>query len=327
MTMNGRLEKEIKAEEKMQKKLADLPSIFSDFYYSMSNKSYLTCANYIDHVVDFMNFIADGKPNDLFYSTTTPLDINKYLNSIKTYKTKDEIKKTSDSALAARWSSLNAFYKFLFSNGYIQDNIVAKTERPKIKDEKKKEPLNTREIKKMAKNIDANTYHKNINRDKLIFALGITTGLRVSAISQLNIEDIDLKHNKLQVVEKGNKYRVVEFGENLNALFVAYLEDRQKYYGDLYTNALFISQKKQRITNVAIRNLLSKYAAQATDKHVSAHTLRRTSATQLYNKTGDIYLVGNHLGHADISTTKRYISIDEEKQKSKVVFMDNLIDK
>ena len=71
--------------------------------------------------------------------------------------------------------------------------------------------------------------------------------------------------------------------------------------------------------------MLAKYANGVTDKHVSAHTLRRTSASLLYNKTGDIYLVGNHLGHADISTTKRYISVDEEKQKSKIEFMDSVI--
>ena len=177
----------------------------------------------------------------------------------------------------------------------------------------------------MTININNNPYHKNVNRDKLIFSLGVTTGLRVSAISQLNIEDIDLEHNKLQVIEKGDKYRVVEFGNNLNEQFRLYLKDRTKYYKDVDTNALFISQKKQRLSNNAIRELLAKYADGVTDKHVSAHTLRRTSANLLYNKTGDIYLVGNHLGHADISTTKRYISVDEERQKSKVEFMDSII--
>jgi integrase/recombinase XerD len=88
---------------------------------------------------------------------------------------------------------------------------------------------------------------------------------------------------------------------------------------------LFLSQKKQRLSNNTIRELLGKYASGATDKHVSAHTLRRTSANLLYNKTGDIYLVGNHLGHADISTTKRYVSVDEERQKRKVEFMDSVI--
>lgn len=325
MGINGRLEKELQAEKKMKVRLSKLPPIFSDFYYSMSNKSYLTCSNYIDHVVDFMNFITDGEDNNTFYKNITPIDINKYISSIKTYNANGTIKKTSDSALAARWSSLNAFYKFLYLNGHVEENIVAKTERPRIKDEHKKPALTKKEIKSMAYNIDKNAYRKNINRDKLIFSLGISTGLRVSAISQLNVEDIDLEHNTLQVIEKGDKYRVIEFGDNLKDLFVAYLADRQKYFGDVTTNALFISQKKQRITNAAIRNLLAKYANGATDKHVSAHTLRRTSANQLYNKTGDIYLVGNHLGHADISTTKRYISVDEEKQKNKINFMDSII--
>lgn len=323
--MNGRLEKELIAEEKMKFKLESLPPIFNDFYYFMSNKSYLTCANYIEHVTDFMNFITHHNPNNDFYLNVSPIDINKYMASIKTYKTKTGIKRTSDSALAARWSSLNAFYKFLCLSGLAQENIVSKTERPRIKDEKKKPALNRKEIKSMATNIEHNPYHKNVNRDKLIFSLGVTTGLRVSAISQLNVTDIDLNHNTLQVIEKGDKYRVIEFGDNLHTQFQAYLDDREKYYGHLETDALFVSQKQQRISNNTIRELLAKYANGVTDKHVSAHTLRRTSANLLYNKTGDIYLVGHHLGHADISTTKRYISVDEEKQKSKVEFMDSVI--
>jgi len=324
--INGRLEKELKAEEKMKIKLSKLPSVFSDFYYSLSNKSYLTCENYIDHIVDFMNFVTNNNPSNDFYNNISIIDINKYMTSIKTYKTKTgDIKRTSDSALAARWSSLNAFYKFLYLAGLTKENIVAKTERPKIKDEKKKPALTTKEIKHMTTNISKSPYHKNVNRDRLIFSLGVTTGLRVSAISQLNIEDIDLEHNTLQVIEKGDRYRVIEFGDNLREQFKVYLNDRKKYYGQLDTNALFISQKKQRISNNSIRELLTKYANGATNKHVSAHTLRRTSANLLYNKTGDIYLVGSHLGHADISTTKRYISVDEERQKSKVQFMDSVI--
>ena len=323
--MNGRLEKELLAEEKMKVRLSALPEVFSDFYYFMSNKSYLTCENYVEHVVDFMNFITGNKHNNDFYINVTPIDINKYMASIKTYKTRTGIKRTSDSALAARWSSLNAFYKFLCLSGFVDENVVSKTERPRIKDERKKPALTKKEVQSMTVNINRNPYHKNVNRDKLIFSLGVTTGLRISAISQLNVEDVDLEHNTLQVIEKGDKYRVVEFGDNLKEQFKAYLIDREKNYGHLDTSAMFLSQKKQRLSNNTIRELLAKYAHGATDKHVSAHTLRRTSANLLYNKTGDIYLVGNHLGHADISTTKRYISVDEEKQKNKVAFMDSVI--
>lgn len=323
--INGRLERELKADEKMKVKLSTLPAIFNDFYYFLSNKSYLTRENYIDHVVDFMHFMSQGKNVSDFYSTVRPIDISKYMDSIKTYKTPTGLKKTSDSALAARWSSLNSFYKFLYLTGAVAENIMSKTERPKVKDERKKPALSRKEVKSMANNIDKNPYHKNVNRDKLIFSLGVTTGLRVSAISQLNIEDIDLEHNTLQVIEKGDKYRTIEFGDNLKQQLQMYLAERHKYYGNLDTNALFVSQKKQRISNNTIRELLAKYADGATSKHVSAHTLRRTSANLLYNKTGDIYLVGNHLGHADISTTKRYISIDEERQKNKIEFMDNVI--
>lgn len=323
--MNGRLENELKAEEKMKIRLSKLPNVFSDFYYYMSNKSYLTKYNYIEHVYDFMKFITNEENNNKFYEKVTTIDISRYMTSIRTYDDGNGIKRKSDSSMAARWSSLNAFYSFLYNNNMIKENIMLKIERPKIKDEKKKPALTSREIKHMKQQIDKNPYHKNINRDKLIFSLGVSTGLRVSAISQLNIEDVDLENKRIQVIEKGDRYRVIEFGDNLKELFQEYLKDRKKYFGEIDSNAMFLSQKKSRITNNAIRNLLAKYANGVTDKHVSAHTLRRTSANHLYNKTGDIYLVGNHLGHADISTTKRYISVDEEKQKNKVNFMDSII--
>jgi len=325
MATNGRIEKELKSEIKMKIKLSGLPKIFEDFYYFMGNKSYLTKENYLGQIEDFMNFITEGIPSEDFYKNVSLVDINRYMMSLRVYTQNGETRRRSDSAMALRWSSLNAFFNFLALSGMIETNIVSKTDRPKIRDEHKKPSLTKKEISKMSSNIDNGNYHKNITRDKLIFSLGICTGLRVSAISQLNIDDIDLRNNRLQVIEKGDKYRVIEFGDNLHVLLEKYLEERNKYFPGIQTNALFISQKKQRITNNAIRNLLTKYANGATDKHVSAHTLRRTSANQLYSKTGDIYLVGNHLGHSDISTTKRYISIDEDKQKNKIAFMDTII--
>ena len=74
--MNGRLEKELKAEEKMKTRLSQLPSVFTDFYYYMSNKSYLTKYNYIEHVNDFMEFITNGERNNKFYENITSIDIS-----------------------------------------------------------------------------------------------------------------------------------------------------------------------------------------------------------------------------------------------------------
>ena len=141
--MNGRLEKELKAEEKMKIRLANLPDVFTNFYYYMSNKSYLTKYNYIEHVVDFMDFITNGENNNEFYEKITSIDINRYMSSIRTYDNGNGIKRKSDSSMAARWSSLNAFYSFLYNNNMIKENIMLKIERPKIKDEKKKPALTT----------------------------------------------------------------------------------------------------------------------------------------------------------------------------------------
>ena len=92
--LNGRLEKELKSEKKMQEKLSELPQIFTDFYYYLSNKSYLRRYNYINHIKDFMEFLTKGNSVETFYTNVTAFDINRYMASIKTYETKNGIKKT-----------------------------------------------------------------------------------------------------------------------------------------------------------------------------------------------------------------------------------------
>ena len=83
--MNGRLEKELKSESKMKKKLSGLPDIFTEFYYWLAgeDKSYTTLSNYISHNVDFMNYVTDEEQNDEFYLNVRPSDVNRYMASLR----------------------------------------------------------------------------------------------------------------------------------------------------------------------------------------------------------------------------------------------------
>ena len=83
--MNGRLEKELQSNDRMQKKLCKLPSIFTEFYFYLEGegKSYTTIANYINHNVDFMDFITNGEHNDEFFVNVKPMDINRYMASLR----------------------------------------------------------------------------------------------------------------------------------------------------------------------------------------------------------------------------------------------------
>jgi site-specific recombinase XerC len=201
---------------------------------------------------------------------------------------------------------------------------MEQTFRPSCKQERHVTFLSEEEIKQCLDNVHENCTEKFINRDICIISLGVSIGLRVSAITQINLEDIDFDTNTIKVIEKGNKYRVMNFGSNLRQKLVAWIEDRNKYFGDVDTNALFISRKKNRISVSAVEDMITKYTKNI-GKHITPHKLRATCATNLYKKTGDIYMVAEQLGHANIATSKIYTEIDHDLKIKATNILDNLI--
>lgn len=325
--MTGRLEKEIKERDKMQEKLKSLPPVIGDFYYYLeaSDKSYTTIKNYINYVVHFMMYCTNGKKTHNFYKNVTSSTINMYMSSLK-FGTNSDGKdiKIGNSIRATRWSALNTFFTFLKSNNLISLNPIEQTFRPSGKKDKQVVYLTEDEIKTCINNVNTSSEGRFRNRDLCIISMGISTGLRVSAITQINIEDIDFTNNTIRVIEKGNKYRTINFGENLREKIIAWINDKDAFYPDIETNALFISRNKNRISVSAVENLLKKYT-QNINKNITPHKLRATCATNLYKKTKDIYLVSSQLGHANIATTKIYTEVDNESTLRAAKILDDLV--
>lgn len=325
--MNGRLEKELESSSKMKKKLSSLPHIFTEYYYYLEaeGKSYSTLMNYINHNVDFMNFILSDKTDDYFYKNIQASDVNRYMSSIRHKEINGKIIRTGDDIRAARWTSLRAFFEFLKSNGEINENPLDKTKRPKIKTEHKVTYLTKSEINKVLDEIRLKSSKTKRSRDLCLVSLALSTGLRVSAITQINIEDIDLDNNAIKVVEKGNKTRTINFGDNLNALICQCIEDRNKYFPEAETNALFLSQWKKRMTTQAVRDLVSKYTSVISNKHITPHKLRASAATNLAASGASIQAIAKVLGHENIQTTKRYVEVLESETQQAIDILDNLI--
>ena len=185
--------------------------------------------------------------------------------------------------------------------------------------------LTPEEIAGIMANIENNSRAKFKNRDLCILKLGFSTGLRISAIVQIDIDDVDLKQNRIRVTEKGDYDNYVLFGENLKKQIAAWLKDREKYFPNCDSNALFISNFNQRISDDMIDKMLKKYAKDVTDKHVTPHVMRHSCATNLYEKTGDIYLCSKQLNHKNVSTTQRYAELSIEKQKKAANILDDMI--
>jgi site-specific recombinase XerD len=259
--MNGRLEKELVAEKKMMAKLKQLPPIFTEFYNTLvaDGKTYTTLNNYVNHNIDFMNYVTNNKPNNKFYQNVKASKINQYIASLRRREVNGTIVRTGDDICAARWTSLRAFFQFLKDFEYIDENPMERTNRPRIRTEHKVTYLTKDEINIVLDEIRSTAAESKRSRDLCLVSLALSTGLRVSAITQINVSDIDFTNNSISVVEKGNKVRTINFGGNLEELIKRCIEDRKIYFGDASSDALFLSQWKRRMTTQAVRDLVSKY--------------------------------------------------------------------
>ena len=324
--MSGKIEQENKLKQKINEKLSTLPSIFSEFYNFMDadQKSYGTIKHYIEYVSDFMDVVATDENKDDFYKYVTVPQIREYIVSLRRRNEDGKDVKNSDSIQATRWSALNSFFNFLVMDDYIDVNPMTKTKRPKNRTEKPIIYLEKNEIDIILEKIKSESKPQFVNRDLAIVILGIGTGIRVGALVQINVEDIDFAENTIHVIEKGGKERYLKFGTNARNVLSAWLIDRATYFKDAETDALFISQWRQRLTSEGVRKLINKYANGINGKHITAHTMRKSAATNLAKAGVDIQTIASILNHQNIQTTRRYAAVlDESKQKATNT-LDNL---
>lgn len=324
--MSGRHEKEQYLEKRIEDRLHNAPGVLTEYYYYLisSGKSYTTTYRYVNYILAFLDFTFKDKCDEQFYTKVKPFHINKYIASLRTKEIDGRVERTSDSIRSVQWSALNSFFQFLIPS-YINSNPVDSTKRPKMKDNPKVTYLTSKEITDLLNNVEEKAQERLKNRDLCILKLGFSTGLRVSAIVQIDVDDIDFKHNQIKVTEKGDYDDYIMFGDNLKAQLLLWLEDRKKYFSHVDSNALFISRQGQRITDRSVANMIENYAKDITEKKVTPHVMRHSCATNLYEKTGDIYLCSKQLRHKNVTTTQRYAELSNEKQKRATSILDDMI--
>jgi site-specific recombinase XerD len=207
---------------------------------------------------------------------------------------------------------------------YIDINPMTKTKRPKNKKEKPIVYLEQDEISNILDKIKTESKPQFVNRDLAIITLGVGTGIRVGALVQINVDDIDFKENTIHVIEKGGKERYLKFGTNTRNILSAWLIDRATYFEDVDTDALFISQHRRRLTTEGVRKFMDKYADGINGKHVTAHTMRKSTATNAIKAGADIQTVADMLGHNSVTTTQRYAAVLEQNKQNATNALDNL---
>lgn len=324
----GRLEKETKFYEKMKVKLHGMPKILDEYCTSMraNRKAYTTVGVYINNVLHFANFVCGGKIPEDFYKNITPGDVESYMIFLETRETKDGVKRTGDDILQARWSSLNTFFEWLIQRGYIEKNPIKVVSRPKNNTEHKVTFLTKAELGKLFKAVDRNPNKVISMRDKALFSLAIATGMRASALVNINKEDINWDGGFIKVIEKRQKIREIPIGQNVMSVLRGWLDVRDEEFKDLSTTAMFVSQKNGRLSPDAANDALKKYCSEAgIQKKITLHKMRSTAATSLAAAKVDIQTIGNILGHRSTATTLKYVAVLDENKKSAVGILDNLV--
>ena len=218
--------------------------------------------------------------------------------------------KLKNTSIRRKISSLKGFYKFLCRNGKIDDNPFSYVTLPK-KEKKLPQYLNYNEMIEIFDVIDTSSLLGLRNR--LIMELLYATGIRVSELVTIKINDIDINNRSIMVVGKGDKERIVFFNDVCRVILKKYINESNSVRK---TDYLIINQHGNKITTRGIRLIMDKIIRETSIiKHVHPHIIRHTFATHLLNNGCDLLTVQELLGHASISTTGIYTHVTTEHVK------------
>ncbi len=254
-------------------------------------------------------------------------DIEEYLEYLSLYEKEEKEVTNDERGKARKLSALRSMYKYFFTSELIKTNAPSLVSPPKIHQKEiiRLEPDEVANLLDMVEEGEKLTKNQlrfhNITkyRDVAILTLMLGTGIRVSELVGLDINNIDFNTHGILIRRKGGKESTVYFGDEVNDALNDYLEIRSKMIPEPGSeNALFLSIQNKRMCVRSVENMVKKYASNLTSiKKITPHKLRSTYGTSLYRETGDIYLVADVLGHKDVNTTKKhYAAIEDDRRRS-----------
>ena len=211
-------------------------------------------------------------------------------------------------------SSLRKFSLWLFRQGKIQHDPCATIQSPHLG-----KPLpHTLTEAEVINLLAAPEVNQPLGqRDRAMLELLYATGLRVTELVSLRLEQVNLQQGAVRVTGKGSKVRLVPIGEQAESWLETYLRDsRRVILGFRQSDDLFVTERGSAMTRQAFWHLIKRYAAKADiHKALSPHTLRHAFATHLLNHGADLRVVQMLLGHSDLSSTQIYTHIAQERLK------------
>lgn len=282
------------------------------------------------HIKDFIKYLSNEKRYPETTITSYQKDLDNYYGFIKAkninYKTinKDEIRsylkyldelQYSKTTISRILSTLRHFYQYLMINKVVSVNMFKLIKNPK-KDKKLPNFLQSDELQKIFDSIDIETPLGIRNR--LIVELLYASGLRVSELASLTIDNINIHTKEIRVLGKGSKERIVFFGDYAKKYLEIYLEQSRPILQDKNkTKVLLLNNNGDPLSTRGIQMIIDNVVRDASLKHnISPHVLRHTFATDLLNNGADLKSVQELLGHSSLSTTQIYTHITNERLRS-----------
>ena len=321
--------------------LKELPDACGEFIQSIADTTQpLTRYVYATDLRIFCTFLMEEIPSFSVYSSmveipheafgkVTTRQMRSSMDYLGFYIRDASERSNTESGKMRKLATLRSFYEYLVKSEAITNDPSRLVDMPK----RHEKPILRMEIDEAARMLDSvesgdaltDEHQRKYNehtklRDLAILTLFLGTGIRVSELVGLNINDIDFSVNGFLVTRKGGNQAVLYFPDEVAEILKRYLNEVRLQETALpgHEDALFLSLQKKRMGVRAVQIMVKKYAVPAAPlkTRLSPHKLRSTFGTNLYNETGDIYLVADVLGHSDVNTTRRhYAAMSDEHRR------------
>lgn len=347
MSLSYHEQMDYKNTEKLRELMKELPAFTKEFFIAMEiKKATNTRRNYAYDLSTFFYFLKKENPyfrdKDIrtlpvsILDEIQPVDIEEYMSFLTYYEKDGQLYQNHEEGKARKLATLNTFFGYYYKKEMIRKNAPALVDVPRVK-EKNIIRMDPNEVAQLIDNIESGEkltkqqkvwHSRNKIRDLAIVVTLLGTGVRVTELVGLDIQDLDFDNGAMRVIRKGGGEDIVYFGEEVEEMLRNYLDEREKMEPEKgHENALFISQNNTRITVRSVERLVKKYASTATIKKITPHKLRSTYGTTLYQETGDIYLVADVLGHKNVNTTRKHYAAQKEENKRKAARIVQLREK
>lgn len=280
-------------------------SLFEYRQYMIVEKGYsqLTIENYSRDVQMFLDFVSEKCQIDKIEDVSKDV-VYTYLKSIR--------ERLKVSSVDRKMVSLRQFFIFLVKEEIVTKNVMSSFEMSK-RPKKLPEVLSIHEINQIIQSIEVKDAISSRNR--CMIEILYSSGLRVSEMCNLTLQDINIHKGFVRCLGKGNKERIVPMNETCCLLLKEYIEKyRPQLCQKVKTQVLFVDKKAKVISRENFYHILVRVVDHcAMTKHVSPHTLRHTFATHLLENDADLRSIQEMLGHSDISTTTIYTHVSNHK--------------